>query len=416
MNREKGKYRIKHQELEYKLTFNLGTRPYCLDHYSVIQNFFRSAILTRVDKPEDISHNHDAQEHAKGLIKEKHSLEDYDDLNNVLDAFRRWQDHNDLYPKVLHAHGENSKGEPIEATWQALNRFQTDRNIRPLSEALTHYYGPGVFLTLTIDHSIIPSLKDAWENVSKRWNIFMTRLSKELNVPRKEIHYIWVLEAQGNGYPHIHALFLGIDWLFYAGNKKEWIEDNPHSKNLKHFWKWGSVYVNSTKSGQNVKNPIDYMMKYIRKTFDPYSDDSKKELTQAMLWAFNKRSWNTSRGIFEYLDFHVRTKHVMKLEEMLTFERLIGQKTPYVRLIPAPKPNVEIEECEYYTTSDEDLNYLSEKSAYFEATYEERRALDFLIKARNNGHTDWVYYMRPKMEKPLIPYRKRFKSHDVLDV
>lgn len=400
-------------------------RPICLDHSSVIQNFFKNAILRKIVRPEDISHTHDDQDAARGLIKDKHSIEDYDDLTNVLNAFRRWCSHNEEFPRVLHAHGINSKGDPIDATWQALNRFQSNRNIRPLSEALNNYEGPGVFLTLTINHEIVPNLKNAWEGISKRWNIFMTRLSKELGVPRKDIHYIWVLEAQANGYPHIHALFLGIDWLFWAGKKKEWINDNPHSKNLKHFWKWGSVYVNSTRSGESVKSPIDYMMKYIRKTFDPYSDDSKKELTQALLWAFKKRSWNTSRGILAYLNRSAAPSvsivdeiqsisdavtPQLHLEEMLTFEYIHGQTSPFIRIVKREKHEIQ-DFSVTYTTSDHDIDKLAELVGMMEATYEEQKALDWLLHAKSMGksYTYTIFLKEPQDERMKL-YREIRRS------
>ena len=348
---------------------------------------------------------------AKGFIKDtyKRKLEDFSDIDNVLKAFRNYKSECYLKPKVLHAHGiyEDDYGNTSELsiTWEALNRFQSDRNIKPLSEALKQYKGKGVFLTLTVDHSKVRSLKEAWSNISKQWNIFMTRLSKELNVPRKDIHYIWVLEAQGNGYPHIHALFLGIDYLFWAGNKQEWINDNPHSKNLKHFWGWGSVYVNSTKSNTGVKNPINYMMKYIRKTFNPYSQDDKKELTQAMLWAFNKRSWNTSRGLMSYLGHYSRVPVIdFELVEMVSFERLNGQSSGIVWL-----ENTDHNAGQYvdtYSTDKEDLDYLAEKVSMFRASREEEKALNYLISMKNKG-LDVSYHIYD-LKDPNAEWFKRY--------
>ena len=364
---------------------------HCFNHYSVIQNFYSNAVITKSYKPNEISHNRDLQDLAKGFLKDrdKHKLEDFSDLDNVINSFRNWLGSCYAKPKVLHAHGpyENDYGQETElqASWSALNRFQSDRNIKPLSEALANYKGKGVFLTLTVDHSKVKGLKDAWINISKAWNKFMTRLSKELNVPRKDIKYIWVLEAQGNGYPHIHALFLGIDWLFWAGNKQEWINDNPHSKNLKHFWGLGSVFVNSTKSDDNIKNPISYMMKYIRKTFDPYSEDDKKELTQAMLWAFNKRSWNTSRGILDYLNYKPKPVVIdFELEEMVSFERLRGQSSPLVWIENISNEDA-LTPCVSYSTSDDDLNCLSERVSLFRASKYEEKALNYLISMKNRG-------------------------------
>jgi hypothetical protein len=344
----------------------------------------------------------------KGITDHKKNLYDYQDIENILNAFRSWQDNNYLHPKVLHAHGFNKKGEPIESTWQAQNRFQSNRNIEPLSEALYNYKGKGVFLTLTINH--MHSLQDSWKNIAKWWHIYMRRLVIEIrsapgheDFKQSDLHYIWVLEAQENGYPHIHALFLGIDWLFWAGSKYEWINDNPHSKNLKHFWGKGSVFVNSTKKGENIKNPISYIMKYIRKMWDPYGTDSKRELTQSMLWAFNKRSWNTSRKILEYLNYEKNEPVRMKLISMEHFERLTGQHTPFIRIVSkSPSPSNSI--CKSYSIGDlEDLltqNYLS---------FQESKAIKFLSGGIQN-HVDIRYVLRPKSPSPSgKSFRKKRK-------
>jgi len=391
------------------LSFRI-TKSVCLDHSQRISEFFKNAIHTDSLKPDQINHDHSIFK-PKGLVEHKQNLYDFQDIENVIKAFREWQTNNYLNPKVLHAHGYNLKGEPIEATWEAQNRFQSNRNIKPLSEALYNYKGKGVFLTLTVDHS--RNLQDAWKGIAKRWNIFMRRLIIEIrsapghkNFKQSDLHYIWVLEAQGNGYPHIHALFLGIDWLFWAGNKYEWIKDNPHSKNLKHFWKWGSVFVNATKKGENVKNPVSYLMKYIRKTFDPYSTDSKRELTQAMLWTFNKRSWNTSRKILEYLKYEKQEPKIkFKLVSMEKFERLNGQHTPYIRLIQTPSPSIPSgfdNSINYYTVND--LDHLL---TIPNPSYDESRAITFLMGMIEHHHQDFRYYIRPKYPSWNYPRKKR---------
>lgn len=256
-------------------------------------------------------------------------LESYDDLALIQKRFSEYLQFKADHPMLLHAHSVNQDGDLIQANWEAPIRFFSNRNIAPLSNALATVKDKGVFLTLTVDHS--RTLREAWENIAKRWNVFMTRLAKELGINRKELHYIWVLEAQGNGYPHIHALFLGIDYLFWAGNKKQWLDDNSHSKNLKHFWKWGSVFVNTTKSGSTIESPVSYLMKYIRKTWSQ-NPDSKALLTQSLLWVFNKRSWNVSRSLPEYIGIPKPKKTDWKLHSIHSFEYLHGQFTPWIRL------------------------------------------------------------------------------------
>lgn len=281
----------------------------------------------------DIPRDHIEQKRAKGFISDRKRLEDYDDIENVKRAFKKWLNKYYTNPKVAQCHGsrENEK-----VYFKLTNRFIAPmRNIRHLSNALNNYKGKGVFLTLTYSHDI--PLKDAWQNIAKDWNRFLTRMKIELknSGTAGTLHYIRVIEAQENGYPHIHALFLGIDYLYNAGNKVEWDNDNPHSKNIKHFWNRGSVFINRTKSGEKIRNSINYAMKYIRKTWT--DDNEKSELTKAMLWAFNKRSWDTSRGLMEFLNAQPKPKSDLKLDGIHKFSIPHGQRTPILRLIRKPK-------------------------------------------------------------------------------
>ena len=408
------------------LNFKLQTDTvHCLDHSCIIQNFLKNSfsnnyIILKSELSQNINRNHDLQTRIRNTIIDKpKKLEDFDNLDHIKNAFIDYMNNAYKHPKVLHAHGQFDNGEEINSNWIALNRFQSNQNIKPLSEALANYKGPGVFLTLTVDHKKVNGLKDAWQNIAKRWNTFITRLSIELKKPRKELNYIWVLEAQDNGYPHIHALFLGIDYLFWAGNKKEWINDNPHSKNIKHFWKIGGVFINSTKNHDNIERPIYYMMKYIRKTFEPFNPNDKKLLTQAMLWVFNKRSWNTSRGIFKFLDYEPKLPVVdMELEEMLTIERLKGQSTPLIWIENRiDKNNPANQPGETFTTSNEDLDYLAEKVSMFRASKSEQRALNYLLKYKNLGieKSYTIYNLRDPINYEWIEWYKRYKRKRAIE-
>ena len=344
----------------FSLTFDLFKPESCLDHESIIQNFFPNGVLKEYITASEISRNRNRNAKARALlINTIHNLESFgpqgqytEAINQVIQSFRDWRRMYTIHPKVLHSHLidinneviRNKHGEVKSASWIATNRFDDNRNIYDLSTALKNYLGPGVFLTLTINPNYTDkegdmTLPRAWQTIAKEWNRFLTRLkheivgSKKLNIPKSKrkkspfnlnnLQYVWVLEAQQNGYPHIHALFLGIDWLFNVGNKEEWLEDGPHSKNLKHFWKVGSVFINKTASGMNIQSPVNYLMKYIRKTFNKQPDsDNKKELTQALLWAFNKRSFNVSRGLFDFLKYDRASGSNVKVQPSLVQEEL----------------------------------------------------------------------------------------------
>ncbi len=369
----------------------------CFNHYSVIQKKYALSnyVFDKFTEAADISHERTKSKQAKGMIRDelRKSLYDYDDITNVINAFRDWRQSYRDHPKI--AVCESYEG--FEFDFMLMNRFDNPaRNIGDLSNALSNYKGKGVFLTLTYDHS--KSLKQTWQDVSKDWNRFFTRLIIEINtnpyktrfkkrvkkselkprldyykqglrympnppVKRSDMHYIRVLEAQGNGYPHIHVLFLGIDYLFYSGNRMEWLNDNSHSKNLKHFWGRGSIFVNSTKKGQTVKNPVNYLMKYIRKTFSQYNSDNKAELTQAMLWAFNKRSWDTSRGIKKYLGIPEVPPSESFLKGIASYSRLNGQTSYVLWLLELNKVKIDYTTINYkkYYTDPLMIYYMHEK-------------------------------------------------------
>ena len=327
----------------------------CLDHDSVIQNFFNGSAIFRYSLANYEINRKRKHDYIRELLNIKpKTIEDYDLINRVIEYFENWIGIRAKYPVVIHSHGIDIQGNEKPITFQAVNRFISNRNIAPLSKALSEYSGSVVMLTLTIDQQI--PLSQAWLEITEYWNIFLTRLAIEMRIKRKDLHWLMVIEAQANGYPHIHALFFGIDdYLYPAGNKQEYENDNPHSKNLKHLWGHGSVFINKTESNENVKNPINYTMKYIRKTFSTsplhsQSEAYKRELTQAMLWAFNKRSFHTSRGLIEWLKENSKKEKteiewewdppVFNIEfvSLNVYENLQGQKTP-LRIVKI-EPNV----------------------------------------------------------------------------
>ena len=308
---------------------NSDVSPLCFNRNSITQNFFSQPdnyFLNRHVEALDISHKRMPSPFKDPNIK---FLPDKDFINSALSEFDDYKRFHSDNPVIAVCSDE---GKPVN--FRLFSRFENPlRNISDLSFGLDNYKGKGVFLTLTYKHDI--TLREAWENVSHDWNAFNSRLIIELRknpyqthlfkhknrvmsldmrldyykgilhpsmptLSRSDLHYVMVLEAQGNGYPHIHVLFLGIDYLFWAGNKQEYINDNPHSKNLKHFWSHGSIFVNRTKSGNDVKNPIRYMMKYIRKIWDN-EPDYKAKLTQAMLWYFGLNSFNPSQNLKQFL-------------------------------------------------------------------------------------------------------------------
>jgi len=111
----------------------------------------------------------------------------------------------------------------------------------------------GVFLTLTFDPHRV-SLTSAWGNLSsliKRTmnylKIYAKRELKGRGLPAN-IQYIWVIEVQKNGYPHVHVFYLSIKRLL-----------DIHQ--IQKIWGAGYVFI---KKLEGVRIG-EYMSKYLAK-------------------------------------------------------------------------------------------------------------------------------------------------------
>jgi len=111
----------------------------------------------------------------------------------------------------------------------------------------------GVFLTLTFDPRRV-SLTSAWGHLSeliKRTmnylKIYAKREAKAKGV-KLNVQYIWVIEVQKNGYPHVHVFYPSI---------KRLIDVNQ----IQQIWGVGFVFI---KKLEGVKIG-DYMSKYLSK-------------------------------------------------------------------------------------------------------------------------------------------------------
>ena len=140
-------------------------------------------------------------------------------------------------------------------------------------------YKDSVFVSLTMDPKRYPSRFDMWMAIKKEENRFLTSIFKKLG---KRIDYFSAVEAQDNGNPHLHILFLGVKRLM------DWRE-------VRDLWGLGHVWVNKTAEGKRIKSALAYMYKYITKAIDRRND--KNNLTQSLLWLFHIRSYSTSHGL-----------------------------------------------------------------------------------------------------------------------
>lgn len=146
------------------------------------------------------------------------------------------------------------------------------------------YQNKGVFLTLTLDPKRYNTRYDMYRDIKKEENRFLTLLFKKIG---KRIPYISVIEAQNNGNPHLHMLFLGASRLL------DWRE-------IRNAWGLGYVWINRTTKDKKINSPLAYMYKYITKTIDKRNAENRT--TQALLWLFHLRSYSTSNNLVKPLN------------------------------------------------------------------------------------------------------------------
>ena len=153
-----------------------------------------------------------------------------------------------------------------------------------------------VLITLTVDPKLYDyDLFRMWEDVTgkgSQYNRFMTNLRKHFKKMGKPFPpYIATIEAMGGqeknefigkGLPHIHICFLGVSRIM------DW-------RKIRDLWGIGGIWINKTKQGMKVRKPIDYVIKYVTKTYSHTTE--KNKLTQALTWLFHCRTFMTSRGL-----------------------------------------------------------------------------------------------------------------------
>jgi hypothetical protein len=151
---------------------------------------------------------------------------------------------------------------------------------------LCYKYGnsKAVLLTLTINPKKYNNEKlKMWFDIKKQYHRFITGLKYYFKKQNRDFPpYVCSIEAQRNGNPHLHIVFLGatriIDW-----------------RKIRSLWNKGFIFINRTYDGRKIRYPINYITKYLTKTYS-LTDDSNL-LTQSLSWLFNIRSYNCSQGV-----------------------------------------------------------------------------------------------------------------------
>jgi hypothetical protein len=148
-------------------------------------------------------------------------------------------------------------------------------------------------VTLTLNPSNFRNSKLCmWETINVLLNEFITEMRKWFVVRGLTVPYIRCIESMkgiketffvGRGNPHIHLCFFGVKRI--------------PKKVIDGFWSYGYSFVNSTAKNNKVRYPIHYITKYITKTYT--ENDADNTLNQSLVWMFNKRSFEHSRGLLD---------------------------------------------------------------------------------------------------------------------
>lgn len=156
-----------------------------------------------------------------------------------------------------------------------------------------------VFLSLTYDRDL--PIWEAWDRIGRDWNRFVTGLREKYG----DLEYIRCWEAQGDGYPHIHALILFEDKEFdaffhYNKRKKEGKWRIQGKDDFVSAWHWGFSDIWAVSC---LNEGLDYIKKYLIKSHhkrnEVGSEPTMAEITVSLLWLYQKQAYAISGS---YLD------------------------------------------------------------------------------------------------------------------
>ena len=152
-----------------------------------------------------------------------------------------------------------------------------------------------LYLTGTVDPAICGNDRGYLE-FGSWWNSYITNIRSQLG----DLVYIRSWQSQANGYPHFHAILYFKDKDF---NVVRWIHPNgkisyrlpSRSKEreiLKRAWKWGNLDVVCI---QDMNESFKDLLKYVTRDLE----GGESDLTNTMLWYFQRQAFGISRDFVE---------------------------------------------------------------------------------------------------------------------
>ncbi len=140
----------------------------------------------------------------------------------------------------------------------------------------------GVFISLTYAH--ILTLDEAWvaldDDISRITNsikVFAKREAKKRGKPVPDLQYFYVVEAQENGYPHLHIFYADIDRLIDKNDLR---------------WLWGRGHIKIKK--RTNTNLGKYMSKYLTKETNG-KQSYRIEMILPYVWKYRIRLYGSSQ-------------------------------------------------------------------------------------------------------------------------
>lgn len=81
---------------------------------------------------------------------------------------------------------------------------------------LKKHQGRALFITLTVPQPCADQALPAWKGFSKMFRLFWKRLKRALPGALKGVEFAWVLEPHKSGWPHLHMLLFGVNFLHWT--------------------------------------------------------------------------------------------------------------------------------------------------------------------------------------------------------
>lgn len=223
---------------------------------------------------------------------------DIDNLRGLTQFYKIWRDtheygliknikENRIFAVKLSKRGNDVYQRRVERRFGAFELPEGDIEFFPFTK-----YNPLVdviFVTLTYNTSRC-SRRDAWENIGKEFNVWISRLRKKYG----RIEYVRNWESTERGYPHTHGCLIFKDHKFRAFKTLD--------EKLQFVWRLKAKkdLAKGYHSFIDVKAVRTYssVIRYLRKravTGSEKNDDPGADLTLSLCWLFRKRAYAISK-------------------------------------------------------------------------------------------------------------------------